>query len=107
MDALPAIKTVAAELQNYAVRINEGKHNEEVTNVVVWGNEADYIWFGLDTAIPTPLPQVLQDKLPAIRTQIRKLKTYAVNTGMAAFRGTVHICHHGEVPPTCEPEQDI
>jgi hypothetical protein len=54
-----------------------------------------------------PLPQVLQDKLPAIKTKIRQLKTYAVNTGEASFYASYHICHHEDNPTTCEPEQDI
>lgn len=107
VSALPAIKDAATDLQTYARKLNEGKVNEEATNTVVWGNELDYIWWNIGLAIPMPLPQVLQDKLPAIKTKIRQLKDYAVNTGKAAFSAKYHVCHHDENPPTCEPSQDI
>lgn len=104
---LPAIKTNLIELQSYAHIINEGKPNEEATDKVVWGNEVDHIWWRLDLAIPLPLPQPVQDKLPIYKEKIRQLKQYAVNTGEAAFQGTWHLCNHEQIPPTCETAQEI
>ncbi len=104
VSTLPAIKEVMADLQTYAQKLNK-----EDTDTVLWGNEVDYIWFNISLAIPMPLPQVLQDKLPVIRNKIRGLKTYAINTGEAAFQGTYHICKHGDgVPNNCSlTEQEI
>ncbi len=104
--ALPAIKSNLVDLQTYARKLNEGAANEEDTNMVVWGNETDYIWFQIDLAIPMPIPDALQAKLPAIKDKIRQLKTYAVNTGMFSFRAKYHICPHKE-GKLCEVEQEI
>ncbi len=101
VSALPAIKDAVVDLQSYARKINEGKNNEEATVNAIWGNETGYIWWNLDLAIPMPLPQVLQDKLPAIKTKIRQLKTHAVSTGEDAFRAQYHICKHGEGGGDC------
>jgi len=105
--ALPAIKDAVTNLQSLARKINEGKKNEEPTNTVVWGSESDHISFALDLAIPMPLSQALQDKIPSIRTKIRQLKDYAVNTGEAAFSAKYHVCYHGEGGnhPPCNPEE--
>jgi len=103
---LPSIKDNLTDLQTYARKINEGKDYEEDTNKVGWGNETDRIWFLIDLAVPLPMPQALQDKLPTIKNKIRQLKTYAVNTGEAAFFGTYHICHHDTRQP-CEDSVDI
>ena len=96
VSALPAIKDAVTDLQSYARKINEGKINEEVSVTATWGKKTAYIWWNLNLAIPMPLPQVLQDKLPAIRTKIRQLETYAVSTGENAFQAKYHVCHHGE-----------
>lgn len=106
VDVLPSIKVNAAELQTYARKINEGKHNEEATNVVTWGNETESLWFQIDLAIPMPLPQALQDKLPAIKDKLRLLKTYAVSTGIGTFHAGYHICRHEE-GLLCESEVEI
>ncbi len=99
--ALPAIKTNVADLQTYAQKLNVGKPNEEATNKVIWGNEVGCIWWLIDLAIPMPLPEALQTKLPAIKDKIRQLKTYAVNTGEFTFRAKWHICHH-DTGESCE-----
>ena len=108
VDALPSIKSNLTDLQSYAQKLNIGANNEEDTNRVEWGNETDYIWFAVDLWTPLPLPDALQTKLPAIRDKIRQLKTYALNTGEAAFHGKYHVCHHDTDNTTpCEPEVDI
>lgn len=105
VDALPSIKNNVADLKAYARKLNEGKINEEDTNIVTWGTETDHIWFTIIIAIPMPLPQALQDKLPAIKAKIRQLKTYAVSTGDNAFVGKYHICTHGETGSCPEPQE--
>ncbi len=106
VSALPVIKSNLIDLQSYAQKINVNKPNEEATNLVAWGDETDYVWFRLDLAIPMPLPEALQVKLPIIRSKIQQLKAYAVNTGRAAFYGKYHICHHG-TNQLCGPVQEI
>ena len=107
VNALPAIRDAVTALHSLARKINEGKVNEEPTDIVVWGNESDHISFALDLAIPMPLPQALLDRILAIRTKIRRLKDYAVNTGEAAFSAKYHVCYHGEGDnhPPCNPEE--
>ena len=71
-----------------------------------------YIRFNLDLAVKQPIPQALQNKLPAIRDAIKQLKAYAskINEGQAneemTVRAVYHICHHDEGLP-CEPEQEV
>lgn len=105
--ALPTIKANLTDLQTYAQRLNAGQSNQEETNKVEWGDAPTYIWLVLDVAVPLPLPAALSTKLPAIRSKIQQLKQYAVNTGEAAFYGQYHICHHGDMPSTCEAPQEI
>lgn len=95
---LPAFKDNMADFQAYAQKINEGLPNEEATKTVEWGNETKYIWFNIVLAIPMPIPQTLENKLPVIKDKIRQLKQYAVNTGEIAFSASWHICHHDEIP---------
>lgn len=109
--ALPAIKANAVDLQAYAERLNAGLSDgepagEDRTNRVAWGNEPGYIWFDIELAIRMPVPQALQDRLPMIRSGFRQLKAYAVSTGMAAFRGRMHVCLHDE-GKTCPDWTDI
>ena len=106
VDALPSIKSNLTDLQSYAQKLNIGAKNEEATNKVEWGNETEYVWFAVDLWTPLPLPDALQAKLLAIRDKIRQLKTYAVNTGEAAFHGKYHKCYHDE-GGVCEPEVEI
>lgn len=59
-----------------------------------------YLRFRLDLAIKEPIPQALKDKLPAIRREIRRLKSYAskINEGKGneeiTVTATYHICDH-------------
>ena len=72
-----------------------------------------YIRFTLDLAVKQPIPSALQAKLPAIRDAIRQLKAYAekINAGAGneemSVKAAYHICHHDEIPPTCEPEIEV
>ena len=71
-----------------------------------------YLRFNLDLAIKKPIPQALKDKLPAIKAEILKLKSYAkkINAGKDNEEMTVkakyHTCHN-DINQTCEPEIDI
>lgn len=72
----------------------------------------EYLRFNLDLAIAMPLPPELEEALPAIKTGIRKLRTFAerINEGQpneeASVRAVLHICGHGDGTP-CGEEQDI
>ncbi len=103
---LPTIKAAATDIHIYSQKLNAGLAQEEDTSKVDWGNETDYIWWGIDLAIPMPLSPAVQDKLTTARDQLRKLKAYSVNIGLAAFHGKYHICLHKE-GKSCEPEQEI
>ena len=61
-----------------------------------------YLRFSVDVAIKQPIPQALQDRLPQIKAEILRLKSYAekINTGTSneenAVKATYHVCHHDE-----------
>jgi hypothetical protein len=88
-NALPAIKTMVADLQTYAKKVGN-----ESTVKADWGNEVDHAWFVLDLAIPMPIPAALQTKLPTIRNKIRELEQYSTKSEKFDFRAQYHICNH-------------
>ena len=71
-----------------------------------------YLRFNLDLAIKEPIPQALKDKLPEIKTAIKKLKSYAekINEGKKneemSIKATYHKCNH-DVGLSCKEEVEI
>ncbi len=71
-----------------------------------------HIRFTIDIAIKKPIPQILQNKLPAIKEKILELKSYAekINAGKDNEEMTVkavyHICNH-DIGLPCESETEI
>lgn len=71
-----------------------------------------YLRIQTDLAIKEPIPQLLKDKLPAIRDAIRELKSYAsiinkdADNEEMTIRAVWHICNH-DIGEICTPEQEI
>lgn len=85
------IKQGAIWLAQFAKTINEGNPNEERFHVK-FAN--DYVTFSADLAIKNPMPQLVIDKLPQIRTKIRWLMGFV--DPKQPHGATYHICYHDD-----------
>jgi len=98
-DKWTEIKQGVNWLRGFAVIINPDKPNEERPFVSF---SDDYVTFGLNFAIPNPLPQQVIDRLPQIRQAIRWLMGFT-SEGKATF----HECFHDQEGISCGPDKEI
>jgi hypothetical protein len=113
----PAIQTKLSaaqgfinDMKSYARKINEGLPNEEYSIRTDYDNQAVWVDFNIDLAIPEnqtgtlilntgtskgiKVASVVVPKLVTLRNAVRDFKQYLTNNDNGSLQTEVFICHH-------------